>query len=362
MYSLSNGPKPVSHLRLISTALLGAVFLVASMASFAEKDEDHELTSVKKRLLELEAAVASLQTGEQPIEVTVNCGAGEKVGDALSAHADGHGLLTIRVSGSCEEAILITRDNVKLVGNEPGASIHAPGAPYYTVTVMVTGAKNVTLQDLTLRGSTTATLAANKAAHVVATNIVTEQSTSGVLALDNAVIDLTGSTVRNNNQGVYAVHGGVVSISNTVIENNVTGVLAWKAGIVVLTSSAPDISVSTAGSTVRNNTNGAVARSGGFLEFADATIENNTANGVVADTGASIHFFITLNGHGNVVRNNPGLGVFVNKTASIVVQDLTNVITGNGRGILCQNNPGYQVPPGFAISGNTFGDIVGCTP
>jgi hypothetical protein len=128
-----------------------------------------------------------------------------------------------------------------------------------------------------------------------------------------------------------------------------------------LTSSNADLSLAV-GPTIRNNANGVVARAGGVAEFADAIIQNNTANGVVVDSTSVAHFFVTFNGTGTQVTGNANVGVFVNKTASVVFQDNSTVISGNNFGILCQNNPGYIVPVGFTVNGNTSANILNCTP
>jgi hypothetical protein len=155
----------------------------------------------------------------------------------------------------------------------------------------------------------------------------------------------------------------VVSIDSSTIENNVTGVLAFKAGVIILTSSNPDYAPAGTGPIVQNNTTGALVRSGGFLEVADTVIQNNTNWGIVVDTGGAVQLFAQLRtGGANRITGNAAGGLLLNRHASLVVSDLTNVITANGRGINCVNNPGYVVPVGFTVTGNTQGDILGCVP
>ena len=320
---------------------------------------ERKVKNLKKRVRQLEAEVAALQATHFPIEVSVDCAAGNTIGAALADHADGEGLLTIRVAGVCAEAVVIDRSNVTLQG-QTGAAVQVSSPTNFAITVGA-NVDHVIVSDLTVTGSGTAGILVHQGAHALARNVVVHTAGSGVMALDNGVLNVAGSTLRNNAQGAYASRGGIVSLSSSFVENNTVGALAFKAGVVIFTSRAPDISAST-GSIVRNNVNGAVARSGGFLEFADTVVENNTANGIVADSGGVVHLFANLGGGGNRISGNVNLGLVFSKNTSLVVQDLTNVITANGRGISCNPAASYLVPPGFTVTGNLNGDILGCTP
>ncbi|HVF15484.1 MAG TPA: right-handed parallel beta-helix repeat-containing protein [Steroidobacteraceae bacterium] len=338
--------------------LIGFGVLSALLATAASAKEDDG--GWKPRVQRLEAELAALQRTHLPVESGVDCGSGGTIGEALAANAEGNGLLTITVTGTCAEAVRISRSNVLLKG-QGAAVVQAPAGALFIVTVD-NNASNVTIRDLTIAGSSTAALIAHKGAHVVIKNSVLQQAGAGVMALDNGVIDVTGSTLRNNNNGAYVSRGGVVSISSSTLESNSIGVLAWKAGSVNLTSSLPDYAEGGVGPVVQNNTTGVVVRSGGFVELADATIQNN-ANGMVVDSGGAAHFFTQLTGNGNRVSGNAAAGVLAARNSSLVFSDNTNTITGNARGIVCTGNPSYIVPPGFSgASGNQFGDIVGCLP
>jgi len=207
--------------------------------------------------------------------------------------------------------------------------------------------------------------AVSKGSHVIFTNVVVEQTNLGVVSADNGTIDITRSLVRNNNIGIYAARGGVTLVSNSIVENNTTGLLAFKDGMINATSLAPDGIAAPAGATVRNNTNGGVARSGGTIELSDSRVENNSAVGLLADSSSSLHFFNPISGTGNVITGNTNVGVLVQKTASVVFGDATTTITANNIGILCNANAGYVLPPGGSpgnVTGNTAANIIGCAP
>jgi len=328
----------------------------ADATSFSQVD--HKVKGLKKRVKLLEAQVADLQTQLLPIEVSVDCTPENTISDALAAHSEGTGLLTIRVTGTCTETVVISRSNVVLEGVGAASVIQTPPNGVFGVSI-VDNASNVTVRDLTVNGGTAAILA-GRGGHAVLKNVVAQQALSGVMALDNGVLDVTGSSIRNNTQGVYAARGGVVSVSNSIVELNTLGVLSFKAGVVNLTSILPDGVTSVAATIVRNNSNGAVARAGGFIELADATIENNQNFGIVVDTGSTVEFF-ALSATGNRVANNAVGGVLATRNANVVISDVRNTITANGRGIICQNNPSYFAPAGFTVTGNLNGDIIGCT-
>lgn len=340
-------------LGLIGLGVVGA--LLATTATAQEEEGGW-----KPRVQHLEAELAALQRKQLPVEANVDCGSGGSIGETLAANAEGGGLLTIRITGTCVENIRISRSNVVLEGQTGAAIQAAPGATF--IVNVDNNVNHVTIRDLTIAGTSSAAVVVQKGAHAVVRNAVLRQSGAGAMALDNGVLDVTGSTLTANNNGAYAARGGVVSVSNSTIQGNSIGVLAWKAGTVILTSSLPDFSEPGVGPIVQGNTTGIAVRSGGFLELADATIQGNAQNGVVVDSGGAVHFFSQLNGSGTRVTANGNAGVLALKNSSVVFSDTTTVITGNVRGIMCAGNPSYLAPPGFTVSGNLAGDILGCTP
>jgi hypothetical protein len=323
-------------------------------------DVDQKIKRLKKRVKQLETDVGELQALNLPAAADVNCSAGGSVNAVLAAHANGRGLLTIRISGICTETIIVNRSNVTLLG-QAGATVQAEGTNF--ALLVNDGSNHVNVADLRFTGGQGAA-AVSKGSHVIFTNIVVEQTRLGVVSADNGTIDITRSLIRNNNIGVYATRGGVTLVSDSIVENNSTGLLAFKDGMINVTGLAPDGSVAP-GATVRNNTNGGVARSGGTIELSDSRIENNSSVGLLADSSSSLHFFNPISGAGNFITGNPNVAVLVQKTGSVVFGDATTTITGNNIGILCNANAGYVLPPGGSpgnVTGNTAGNIIGCVP
>jgi hypothetical protein len=357
----------LGYLSIAAAALLISGGMANAQASLDDEpaatsfpDVDQTIRRLKKRVKQLETDVSELQALNLPVDADVNCSTGGSVNTVITAHANGRGLLTIRITGTCTGTINVNRSDVVLLG-QAGATVQASGTLFGLV--VSDGAHNVNVADLRFTGGQGAA-AVSKDAHVVFTNILVEQTNLGVVSADNGTIDITRSLIRNNNIGVYAARGGVTLVSNTVVENNTTGLLAFKDGMINVTGLGPD-GTAVPGTTVRNNTNGGVARSGGTIELSDSRIENNAAIGLLADSSSSLHFFNPINGTGNVVTGNPNVGVLVQKTASVVFGDSTTTITGNNIGILCNANAGYVLPPGGSpgnVTGNTAGNIIGCTP
>jgi hypothetical protein len=343
----------------LSVPLSAEVIVDDELEATSFPQVEQKLRKLKKRIKALETEVGELQALNLPIDIDVNCASGT-IGNVLAAHANGLGRLTIRVTGTCNEQVIVTRSNVAIEG-QSGAVIAAVVGNYG---ISVTnGARNVAVSNFTLTGGT-GSVAVNKGAHAVFTGIVAEGSNLGMVAADNGVLDITASTMRNNSFGAYATRGAVVHISNSTIEGNTTGVLAIKGGTVNLSSMLPDGFISPSPVIVRNNTNGGVARTGSNIEIADARIENNTSVGLVADSLSTLHLFTSLNGTGNVITGNRSAGLLLQKNTGVAFNDASNMITGNGIGVLCQGNPSYIVPPTGPgnISGNAGGNIVGCTP
>jgi hypothetical protein len=354
---------------ILGTAVLAAFLATSVNAENDDNDSDADsfpkvqknLKNLRQRVRALESEVAALQSRHLPVEASVDCASGGTINEALATHANGEGLLTIRVAGTCTEAVRVSRSNVLVQGQGESTVLQAPAGALFTF-IADSNVSNVTLSDVTATGGTTAAVIAHHGAHLTVKNAVVRNAASGVIALDTGLVDVHTSSLRNNSQGAYAARNGVVSISNSTLESNVVGALAFKAGTIILTSTTPDYSPGIAGPIVQNNTNGVVARSGGFIELADTTIQNNSANGVVADTGGTVHFFSRLIGPGNRIAGSGQNGVVATRNANLVFQDNTNVITGNLRGVLCVNNPAYLVPVGFVVTGNTAGDIINCVP
>lgn len=358
-------------LRTVLGVCAAAALLSVSTFSAAQDEEEAEATTLpqveqklkklRKRVRQLETEVGELQARNHYVDAEVDCTAGDSINNILQTHANGLGLLTIYIKGTCNEAVVIERSNVILNGVVEGAAVQAPSAPLFSIHV-TKGAQDVRIEYLTLRGPHGGA-AVTKNSHAVFKNVIAEQTNLAMVASDNGTMEITESTIRTSNVGVYASRGGVALVSHSTIEQNVTGLLAFKGGTINATSSTPD-GISPDIVLVRNNTTGGVVRSGGVLELSDTSVVSNTGVGLLADSGAAIHFFNSINGANNFVSVNGGIGVQVQKTAAVVFSDASATIVGNSIGIFCApNGSGYVAPLGpGTVTANRGTDILNCAP
>jgi hypothetical protein len=311
---------------------------------------------------QLESRVDQLEANDADVSLTVNCAEGATISNALLNNTRGNGRLTITVTGTCNEAVTVRRSNVTIRGLDSSATLQSPSTILYGLTV-TENAHDVSIESLRMLGGVAPLLAIN-GAHAVVRNVTAQQGTYGIQAFDNGNFEVTGSTISNNTYGVSASRGGIIVVTNSTIENNTsTGMLAFRAGTVQLTSVEPNQPAGGGnGVVVRNNGIGGLARASGYIELSDATIQNNRSYGLLADSVSTIDLFVAQNGTGNRITGNAAGGILLQRSAGLVVSDNSSVITGNTLGILCQNGPGYIVPAGFTVTGNTNGDVIGCSP
>jgi len=356
--------RQLGHIALVAALLTANVDAATPVpeneALIAPAAAADKLKQLRLRIKQLESDVGELQPLSRAVDVAVDCSAGGSIGNVLATHANGLGQLTIRVTGTCIEAVTITRSNVVLLGSGP-ATIQAPAPTAFAL--LVTRARNVEVANLRLAGGQGAA-GVTKNAQAIFSGVLAEGSNLGMVSADNGTMEITRSTLRGNSFGAYSIRRGVTLISDSIIENNTTGILAFKGGTINVTSLAPDATTIAAGVIVRNNGTGGVSRSGGLIDLSDARFEGNRSVGLLVDSTSALHFFSSINGSANRISGNGSVGVLVQKNSSVVFTDATNVITGNGTGILCQPDSSYLISAGSPgnVTGNVSGDIVGCVP
>ena len=149
---------------------------------------------------------------EPPTALAVNCPL-DSIQDAVD-QAEAGTPLTITVSGTCTEEVVITTSDVTVQGNNI-IDDHVVGG------FTVTGAQRVSIKHLTIRDGTTSYpvgVFASRGASVVLDDLfISGQSGVGIWLSRNAYADILGSTVQNPANGDNALliaDGAVVRASD----------------------------------------------------------------------------------------------------------------------------------------------------
>lgn len=350
----------------IAVVRMSALMMVSVgwAASVSAQGVPQRVESLERRVAELEAAFA-------PMNITVDCAAGDSVAAALSRGEGKSARLNITINGVCTEDVAILRDNVAIVGSNPGDGLQATSP---ASTVLVVTASRVFLSRLTLRGGSTG-LSAGRAVVVGFDLRITGAAQTGAtvqvgaLRLFNSTIengavfgatarlggdlDLRSSIVRNNGfHGVFGDGGSVQLSSSSIEDNHGSGVFAWKGS-----------SIHLQGTSVRNSGRaGVVLHGGSTLQLDSGTVIADSA-----ENGLSVDFGSTANLRGVTIENNGGSGVGALGGSVVQLSDQPGVFirTNRGDGIRLDDT---SVAGGFIaassqiqITGNTRNGIF-CAP
>jgi hypothetical protein len=312
----------------------------------------------------------------------VDCDHAGSINDALAHQAES---ITVSISGTCYEAVVINRDHVILQATDPGSPpilIHE-GTP-----VSVSRARDVSLLNLKITGSPFNNGVMVSNSHVTVESCEIWNKGSGMLMEGPSVVDIRNSQIHNNGTGISVGAGGVLTIDYTNVEHN-NG-----AGIGVIAAT-----VHTVRSGINHNGLGIQLGHGAaaILELSD--VSWNTPGEGIGAGSSSIHMSdskLTNNGvagiwgestdvmlyGGNEISNNQGGGIALTAGSSLTSRDWTgqNVIKDNrgcGLAMIVSSfaiggGIKIQQPTGCAISCDTAlaicdrqyitGTISGCGP
>ena len=157
------------------------------------------------------ASIGLFATSASAANRTVNCDEGQSIQDAVEKGQGSAAPLYIDVSGSCEEVVIITRDDVTIDGDETAT---------VTGTINVDGGRRINISAITITGPGPGVVAA--AGYLKLRNVViTGNSGTGVIATQSAYVGVLKSTVSNNDQGgVHANDGASVFVRNTSVNGH----------------------------------------------------------------------------------------------------------------------------------------------
>ena len=349
-----------------------------------------------------------------PVAVTVDCSAGQTITDVLQTVSGSP--LTITVSGTCDENVTITRNDVTLQGVAAGSGITGPDTTLDTIVIQ--GAQRVILDSLTVSGGHNGVNGKGSAAFTVQHSTIQNTGNNGIIVLTNsrATIDsntVTGSgadgiTVRATSNGtitnttvqsstMYGVHileGSSARIGFTdsgtaagnLIQGNgaagiqvIHGSSAWLYGNTVQNNGSlggyegidieRDSAVRLIGlNTIDANTGPGInlIASSLFAGKGDTNITPNT-NDISNNSGGGIYADLNSSGdlrNGVTITNNQynpawtGYGLYLRQGSQLRLQDTGTTVSGNAQGgIFLLMGSTAQFRPGSTVSGNTGYDL-----
>ncbi len=240
---------------------------------------DSEMTPRQK----LTSVPYAIRGKNRTTEVTVECGNGETVGDALSESTPG-GWRIITVNGTCQEDVRIRRSKVILQGGTNGKIV---GQTAGKAAVEVFAVHYVIVRDITLEnGSGYGLLVKNGASARLQNSTVQNHQDYEVLAQTGAVLWMSDSTIVSNpadKSALIVADGSVARISG---ENSFTSAGTTESTVEGLRGSTirmygDNISVeNTAGGSAIGNYIGSVFRQDG----GHATVNGNVDTSRMSDT------------------------------------------------------------------------------
>ncbi len=135
------------------------------------------------------------------VAVTVDCHAGETIGDAIDAARPG-GVIEITVKGDCNESVVITRSHVVLKGDPGGGTVNALNVN--DTAIFVPGASAVTIKDLTVNAVRDGIWASENAQ----------------VTVDNVNVHSTGNPA--NGFAIAVADGAFLRVSNSTLTSTAT--------------------------------------------------------------------------------------------------------------------------------------------
>lgn len=280
----------------------------------------------------------------QPQTFTVDCAVGQTISAALDK-GDERKPMVLIVKGTCNESVVITRDDVTLQGDvTKGVVINGPsGQP----TVAVRGASRVTLDRLTVRGGTQGIRLTGGSNVEVTNSDIQYAATQGISIAGTSMVFVVNCNVQNNTLTGITVTQGNVQISNSQITNNAgDGVRAFRGS-----------SVSLNGGSVSTNAYAGVNVQSSEMTITGSTIAGNGTNAslpVNVRSGVSGGVASSISINNTTVRENAGAGVGVAGGGYLNV--VSSTVTGNnGDGVFLYLGAIGNILGNTTISGNGTG-------
>jgi hypothetical protein len=292
------------------------------------------------RVEALEAAVADLQNASLPLELTVNCSAGETITAALDKVGFRPNYVTITVVGTCKERVLVRRDRTFIRGATVTDGLQSP---FPSQQALVFIGRMFTLRDISVRG----TIAAWGPSFTLTGVTITDCASDSGLNVSAYFGILDRSTITGCRNGVMISGGGTLAVRNSVIEGNSFIGVQVSGGQLDLNESV-----------IRNNASFGLWVQAGLInvganEGQSVRIEGNRS-GVGVNSGGSFN----ANGPGVLIGGNADVGVAIFDGASAVLGGGARVAdTTAGPGMFIRGGGHIRLEAGTIIENNAKGGV-----
>lgn len=303
---------------------------------------------------------------------------------------------TIQISGTCQETVTITTNDLTLDGQGSaiidGGGVNQPGV-FIEGTITINGAQRVTIRGLTVQNGSDGILAIRGAAVTLADLVVQNNADDGIQIMLNSTADVSGTvtSMGNADDGILVIDSSSLHITDSTLTSRENG----DDGLSVFSSSALRIT----NSTVQLEQNGTMDAGGDGLTMSSTSTGNTSSLGtvqIVANQNANRGLVVssastfsyagpavtTLNNNGrdglgvfNLSRyilpagaelrleNNMRFGVIATNVAIIFCNaDSTVVLNGNGMESFFENaivSPECAGPPMQSASSPTIAPVPG---
>ena len=311
------------HTRLVTTLLMVACLLLVGGQALAQPQlptfqsgdvlRADQLNSIVEQVRENASAPGANGNGGGTT-LTVDCGAGETIADAMSQAQSGD---TIMITGTCNENVVVTKDDITLDG---GGSAVIDGSGVDLWAIDVTGRQKVTVEGLSVQN-----------AHAVGIHIT---ESSGVWMQDVTIRNTRRhKDINNDGHGIFVGHSSSLVLAGSIVtdDNTGNGLTVWQSSSVLAIGNF----------TPRGNP----------YPLASVQANGNGENGVFVAASSS---FTAISNFGE----NTAVHAKMNTYNGISVQQSSSMIVV-GADIEATNNQGSGLEVGAASSAQYWGWVAG---
>ena len=313
---------------------------------------------------ELNAAIDALQAQiEQltasPGTISVDCGIGESINDAITSAINRNALITIAISGSCNEAVAIRNRIVSFVQEAGGlqAAIAPIGGGAPRPALIVGLLARVTMNGVNLTGppnSTAVWCSDGSNLHIQNSDIDSSgEQNSLVTASENANCEFTNVTIDGKNlarNGIRASRGANVILNGSTVQNmSGLGFSVESGAKIHLGWSLPNSPTSRAPTLIQYNGAGGFVSTNGTVTAQHVTVQGNLTDGLRMQSGAALTVFpgaaviVTGNGSNGVTAWGNVSGSFFSNDMEIIANNTS--LEPNTYDFNCYDDS-------FAVAGN----------